>query len=1217
MKLGFIILAHNQPAAIRQQVDVLAGAGHRVVVHFDTSAPKAQQDAVRSLESAYPGQVHVVSKVHCVWGEWSLVEAVLVSLREFAGMPEKPDYIHLMSGADFPIRPIADLEEFLRRNAGRDFIECCDITQRRWVKGGLSMERFRFFFPVNFRTRRKTFDRLVRWHRKLHIRRKIPLGMTPHMGSQWWTLRWTTCDAILSFLRNHPGVVRYFRLTWIPDESFFQTVVAHLVPRREIADLQLILHHLTPTGRPYVVHKDHLGMVSKLPHFFIRKVSPAVLGTLQTIAATRKSPIPRPSHLARVRDLVRGAIDRNYQYTTFLPGYPHGTPPRGPADHAIIVLTANDLETSIVQAHATAHPAAAWGGRPCAEHVIDLADDFLAASGLTRAMTRVRDTFPQQFAHTLRAAMPEDKVAVFVVQSGDWALTPDMVWHWPGIRFVSFSPHPYHPALAPDRIQRIPARHIPRLLDAASPLGAPASARPWLDVHQFGRIGNYFHLDATLGPVDMQEVSFVLPGVDRPIRPESSYVQLRPDGSARILLLFWVEDGVYLEIARSSPAHVLSASSRLAPVAIHGVREPSVREMLGILDSFGEVSAWSDRILLESVAAGSIPERCEFIQRARAHWSAESTAASMAILIADDAPMFPAEEDPPCEDPPADPAWEAWLEECSLQAARDPKNACAQALQAIQTPDLPRKELLRVVHSCLPRDSKWWLLVLAGDDSLGAEQVADALNSLGSSAMADGRAALAELCFSAAMILHPSAQSLPWNLGLLLASQGRTKDAQRAFAGIRRHFANESISTRWPALRHAAWPAQPWPTEGYVLPEGITRWPRISIITPSYQQGRFIEETILSVLHQNYPNLQYIVVDGGSTDETRSILETYRWQIDHLLIEPDDGQTQAINKGFRLADGEIVAWLNSDDLYAPGALHQAALHWLASGADVLAGICAEHRDHQFAVINKPSAGNRDFNTAQLARIFPHWFSGMYFFQPEVFFTKVILDKVGPLDEALHYAMDYDLWMRFARADARLQVIDWPCAFFRLHDAQKTSQSAACLAEQCAVRDRHHPLPLSDERAHQLRRQLAMLRTHKTPTLVWLATEAAAAWAPDAAAAATSGMRLVRAANVSDRAMAAADAILVPIGSSRREIDELGELRATFPDLLLLGWFVEADRDPHANYEAAGRVDVVLAPDPTLARYLLTDSAVMGPPLTALTPAALDTCLSRLLADARF
>ena len=332
MKLGFIILAHNQPDAVRRQVDILAGAGHQVIIHYDKSAPAAQHKELRSLEQTYPALVRVVSKVHCVWGEWSLVEAVLVALREFEESPEKPDYIHLMSGADFPIRPLTDLQEFLRRNPDKDFIECCDITQQRWVKGGLSMERFRFFFPVNFRSSRKTFDRIVRWHRKLKIRRKIPLAMTPHMGSQWWTLRWSTCAKILGFLRENPGVVRYFRSTWIPDEAFFQTVLAHLIPRREIADLQLTLHHLAPTGRPYVVYPDHLPMVRKLPHFFARKVAPAALDALWKSASSRTSPIPRPCQLARVRDHVRNAIDRTYEQSTLVPGHPHGSGSRTDAE---------------------------------------------------------------------------------------------------------------------------------------------------------------------------------------------------------------------------------------------------------------------------------------------------------------------------------------------------------------------------------------------------------------------------------------------------------------------------------------------------------------------------------------------------------------------------------------------------------------------------------------------------------------------------------------------------------------------------------------------------------------------------------------------------------------------------------------------------------------------------------------------------------------------
>ncbi|RYD47773.1 MAG: glycosyltransferase, partial [Verrucomicrobiaceae bacterium] len=152
--------------------------------------------------------------------------------------------------------------------------------------------------------------------------------------------------------------------------------------------------------------------------------------------------------------------------------------------------------------------------------------------------------------------------------------------------------------------------------------------------------------------------------------------------------------------------------------------------------------------------------------------------------------------------------------------------------------------------------------------------------------------------------------------------------AGELFKKVGRHYPNTSLSTRWPLVKLQPWPALPVDVRGFSLPEGVTAWPRITVITPSYNQGCFIEETLQSVLNQGYPNLQYIVVDGNSTDETREVLERYRDRLDHLIIESDNGQTEAINKGLRLADGELVAWLNSDDMYAPGTLHIAALKWL-------------------------------------------------------------------------------------------------------------------------------------------------------------------------------------------------------------------------------------------------------------------------------------------------
>jgi Core-2/I-Branching enzyme len=265
--------------------------------------------------------VRVISKIHCKWGEWSLVEAVLLALREFQNMAVTPDFVHLMSAADFPIRPIADMRKFLQRYPDQDYIESYDITKKPWVKGGLSLERFEFFFPANYQTNRKTFNLFVYLQRKIKMKRKIPLSLTPRMGSQWWTLRWGTCEKILDFIKQHPKVVRYFRSTFIPDESFFPTLVGHLIPYGEISNTQLLFHHFTPIGRPFIIYTDHIPIVRKLPHFFIRKVTSSARNSLWDAVKNRNSPIPRPIYLVRAHALVANAIDNNHHFSNATIGH--------------------------------------------------------------------------------------------------------------------------------------------------------------------------------------------------------------------------------------------------------------------------------------------------------------------------------------------------------------------------------------------------------------------------------------------------------------------------------------------------------------------------------------------------------------------------------------------------------------------------------------------------------------------------------------------------------------------------------------------------------------------------------------------------------------------------------------------------------------------------------------------------------------------------------
>lgn len=206
--------------------------------------------------------------------------------------------------------------------------------------------------------------------------------------------------------------------------------------------------------------------------------------------------------------------------------------------------------------------------------------------------------------------------------------------------------------------------------------------------------------------------------------------------------------------------------------------------------------------------------------------------------------------------------------------------------------------------------------------------------------------------------------------------------------------------------------------------------PKISIITPSYNQGQFIEQTICSVLDQNYPHLEYIINDGGSSDETVSIIKKYEQGITSWTSEKDNGQSDAINKGFRAASGEIINWLNSDDYYQAGALPHVALQFEDLSISCYGG-CSNIFGGEREYVSQGTdvyAGNLA-KTIGWARID----------QPETFFRKTCIDEIGCLNECLHMVMDKDLWIRYLcrygldgiKKDKQVLVN------FRHHDNSKT------------------------------------------------------------------------------------------------------------------------------------------------------------------------------------
>ncbi len=236
------------------------------------------------------------------------------------------------------------------------------------------------------------------------------------------------------------------------------------------------------------------------------------------------------------------------------------------------------------------------------------------------------------------------------------------------------------------------------------------------------------------------------------------------------------------------------------------------------------------------------------------------------------------------------------------------------------------------------------------------------------------------------------------------------------------------------------------------LPDGKP-WPKISIITPSYNQGNYIEETILSVLDQGYPNIEHIIIDGGSTDSTVDILNRYKNQLAYAVSEADRGQSHAINKGFAMASGEIVTWLNSDDRLAPGALAAVALAFSTSSADMVSGICEVYKNDVLINRHMTACADGPLPLLDILDLDNGWNAGQFFYQPEVFFTKALWDKAGGrVREDLYYSMDYELWLRFAHCGANIHVIGRPLARFRVHSGQKTANPSRFKAELIVVRD---------------------------------------------------------------------------------------------------------------------------------------------------------------------
>ena len=219
----------------------------------------------------------------------------------------------------------------------------------------------------------------------------------------------------------------------------------------------------------------------------------------------------------------------------------------------------------------------------------------------------------------------------------------------------------------------------------------------------------------------------------------------------------------------------------------------------------------------------------------------------------------------------------------------------------------------------------------------------------------------------------------------------------------------------------------------------------VSMVTPSFNQARFLEATILSVLEQDYPNVEYFIIDGGSTDGSVEIIKKYEHRLAGWVSEKDRGQTDALNKGFGMTHGDILAWLNSDDTYQPGAVREAVDLLTANPALGMVYGDTNFIDENGAVRGKFPARQTDY--ARLQRGYVH------IPQQASFFRGDLWRRVGPLDPDFYFAMDYDLWVRLAR-EAPLLYVPRLWANFRLHgDAKTITADDRCWPEMLRVHRR--------------------------------------------------------------------------------------------------------------------------------------------------------------------
>ncbi|SLN42691.1 Core-2/I-Branching enzyme [Roseovarius litorisediminis] len=307
MSVGIVMLVHTAFDRAEQVVRHWSAAGCPLVIHADKLVPGKAYDAFVQSVADVP-DVRFSKRHRCEWGTWGLVAATQSAANLM--LEEFPDvrHVYLASGSCLPLRPVQELIDYLAERPNTDFIESATTADVPWTVGGLDQERFVLRFPFSWRKQKFLFDKYVSLQRFVRFKRKIPNGIVPHMGSQWWCLTRQTLSAILQDPEREV-YDRYFKKVWIPDESYFQTLARQY--SRQIESRSLTLSKFDYQGKPHIFYDDHLQLLRRSDCFVARKIWPFADRLYEAFltdqASAMKRTEPNPGKIDRI---FAKAVDR-------------------------------------------------------------------------------------------------------------------------------------------------------------------------------------------------------------------------------------------------------------------------------------------------------------------------------------------------------------------------------------------------------------------------------------------------------------------------------------------------------------------------------------------------------------------------------------------------------------------------------------------------------------------------------------------------------------------------------------------------------------------------------------------------------------------------------------------------------------------------------------------------------------------------------------------